>query len=60
MIPNEFWKAAGKVLTWLVIGASFMFSLKGDIRVLDTKIDGLDYRLGRIEAAMDSFHVGAE
>ncbi|ANS04437.1 hypothetical protein [uncultured Mediterranean phage] len=60
MIPNEFLKAAGKVLTWLVIGASFLFNLKGDIRVLDTKIDGLEYRLGRIEATMDSFHEGAE
>ena len=49
----------GKVVTWLVVGASFMFSLKGDIRVLDTKIDGLDYRLGRIESIMDSFHEDA-
>ena len=48
-----------KVVTWLVVGASFMFSLKGDIRVLDTKIDGLDYRLGRIESIMDSFHEDA-
>jgi hypothetical protein len=59
MIPYEFWKSAGKVLTWLVIGASFLFNLKGDIRVLDAKIDGLDYRLGRIEAIMDSFHESA-
>ena len=43
-----------------MIGASFLFTLKGDLRVLDTKIDGLEYRLGRIEATMDTFHVGAE
>ena len=59
-MSNELLVSIGKVLTWLVVGASFMFSLKGDIRVLDTKIDGLEYRLGRIEATMDSFHEGAE
>ena len=59
-MTNELWQAAGKLLLWLVIGASFLFTIKGDLRVLDTKIDGLEYRLGRIEATMDTFHVGAE
>jgi len=49
-------KTAGKALTWVVLAASFLFSLKGDLRVMDAKLDGINMRVGRLESYIDSLH----